>query len=67
MDIMDSKLEIRKLSISVRSKLASILEVNDAWKILMGSIPQSNFGPADSVRRKKYSAEHVRYISLITF
>lgn len=54
---MNSDVEIRKLPFSVRLKLSSMLEINDAWKVLMAVIPQEN----DSERTRKYNAEHVRY------
>lgn len=53
---MNPELEIRKMPIQARSRLSSMLDVNNSWKILMGAIPKS----AENGETKKYSSEDVR-------
>jgi len=64
---MDPKQEIRILPISVRSKLSSILEVNDAWKLLMGIIPsQINANVSFDQAKMKYCSEQVQYVQIFS-
>ena len=64
---MDPKQEIRILPISVRSKLSSILEVNDAWKLLMGIIPsQINTNSSSDQPKMKYCSEQVQYVQIFS-
>ena len=51
-----SDTEIRKLPITIRQRLASMLDVGDSWKTLMGTIPANQH--ADEP--KKYSHEQIR-------
>ncbi|KAK4003935.1 hypothetical protein OUZ56_005684 [Daphnia magna] len=55
---MNPELEIRKMPIQARSRLSSMLDVNNSWKILMGAIPKS----AENGETKKYSSEDVRLV-----
>jgi len=55
---MNETVEIRKLPISVRIRLSQMLDVNGAWKLLMGVIPSTN-SDGDS---KKYSSQQVKII-----
>jgi len=47
--------EIRKFPISIRDRLAHILDVNDAWKELMGAITVDG-----TSRGLKYNYEDIR-------
>lgn len=52
---MNSDMEIRKMPITVRLRLSSMLDINNSWKIVMGAIPKLN----GDVETKKFSSEHV--------
>lgn len=53
---MNENLEIRKLPISARMRLSQMLDINEAWKLLMGVIPSTNSNE-DS---RKYSSQQVK-------
>ncbi|XP_046649900.1 interleukin-1 receptor-associated kinase 4-like isoform X1 [Daphnia pulicaria] len=55
---MNSDMEIRKMPITVRLRLSSMLDINNSWKIVMGAIPKLN----GDVETKKFSSEHVGLI-----
>ena len=48
-----SSSEIRKIPIGILTRLSSMMETNNAWKILMGIIP-------DAEGSLKYTSEHVK-------
>jgi hypothetical protein len=52
---MNSGMEIRKMPITVRLRLSSMLDINNSWKIVMGAIPKLS----GNEEIKKFTSEHV--------